>query len=115
MNHLFVGVGQVSVNLRQSQSLKDKRRYLSSVEQRLKNLGFSVTQCGNSDNPKRGTVGFVMAGAQHGAVERLLEEGVRLFYGEAEVMDSQTDVFDYSENSEERLFSFLDRGEQEEG
>jgi uncharacterized protein YlxP (DUF503 family) len=113
MSHLFVGVGQVSVNLRQSQTLKDKRRYLNSVEQRLKNLGFSVTQCGFSDSPKRGMVGFVLAGAQHGAVERMLAEGIRLFGAEAEITDSQTDVFDYSENVEEKLFSFLDQEENE--
>jgi uncharacterized protein YlxP (DUF503 family) len=115
MSHLFVGVAQVEVNLRHSGGMKDKRRFLNSIEQRLKNLGFSVTHSGHVDNPKRALIGFAIVGNQYKAVESLVDEGVRLFTGMMAVVDSQTDVFDYSESKEDNLFDFLARAEEDDG
>ncbi len=104
MAHLLIGVGQVSLIFRHSRSLKDKRRDLNRIEQKLRNEGFSVTECAYADNPKRSIVGFATAGRDHGMVDRLLEEAMRVFIGDFEVVQSQRDVFDYTTMKEDQGF-----------
>lgn len=101
--HLIVGVGQVTLLVRHSRSLKDKRNAIKGAITRLRNQGFSVVECGFVDDLRRATVGFTYSGKSVRHVEELLDEAVRLFEEGAEIADSQRDVFDYSESKEERF------------
>jgi uncharacterized protein len=103
MIQLLVGVGNVDVHFRHARSLKDKRQSLKSIEQRLRNLGFSVVESGPPDNPKRGSVGFSYVGRTHAHVDQKLEEAFRLFIGDGEVLRTERDIFDYSELESEPL------------
>ncbi len=96
MVNLIVGVGKVTIYLRHAQSLKDKRNVLKSLKERLKNLGFSVSECAYQDNPKRGALGFACVSGETSQVGHALYEAFRLFLGDYEVLDTQREIFDYS-------------------
>lgn len=93
---LIIGVAHVTLYLRHAQSLKEKRRALTSVIERLKKQGFSVTECAYHDNPKRGSVGMTFVGRDQGVVEKTLDEALALFQGDLTPTATDRDVFDYS-------------------
>lgn len=103
VSKLIVGIGQVTLLLRHSRSLKDKRQLLKSAETKLRNQGFSVVECGFQDNPRKASVGFCYAGRDVRSVELLLDEAFRLFEMGAEIAETQRDVFDYSEMKDEQF------------
>ena len=94
---LVVGVGYVSLLFRHAQSLKDKRQVLRSLSQKLKNSGFSVTECGYADDIKRGELGFTFAGHGIRYVQEQLDSAMFLFAGDYHVVTSKKDVFRYDE------------------
>lgn len=100
---LIIGVGQITLLLRHSRSLKDKRQVLKSGETKLRNEGFSVVECGFQDDPRKAVLGFTYAGKDVRHVEELLDDAFRLFQIGAEIVETQRDVFDYSEMKEERF------------
>lgn len=95
MEQLFVGVGQVSLFMRQSRSLKDKRSVVKSIIQKLRNEGFSVTECAHSEETKRASLGFTFAGSSHDFVKTKMDETARIFIGDFEILRNQHDIFDY--------------------
>ena len=95
---LFVGVCQITLLFRHARSLKDKRNTMKSLTQKLKNRGFSVTQCAFAELPKQGALGFTFAGNSKGMVDQALDDGLRLFVGDFEISSKRKDVFDYSED-----------------
>lgn len=99
---LIIGVAHVTLYFRYAKSLKDKRRILSSLVERLRKQGFSVTECAYQDNPKRGSIGFSFVGRDQGFVDRALDEAMQLFHGDLSVSATDRDVFDYSFLREER-------------
>jgi uncharacterized protein YlxP (DUF503 family) len=103
MYELKIGVGQVSLRLRYAQSLKDKRKVMQSLVQKLRNLGFSVTETGYADSPKQGSLGFAFAGHSAGQVDHALDEMQRLLVGDFEVLDVNKEIVDYSELGEDEL------------
>lgn len=98
-----VGVAHVSLLFRHARSLKDKRQVIKSLTQRLKNLGFSVSETAFADEPKRGSLGFSFVSSEASTVTRALDEAFRLFVGDFEVLDTQRSVFDYSGEDESSL------------
>lgn len=104
-SHLMVGIGQVTLLLRHSRSLKDKRQVLKSIETKLRNEGFSVVECGYQEEPRKAMVGFSYSGKDPAHVERLLDDAFRLFDLGCEVLQTNRDVFDYTEMKEEELDS----------
>lgn len=109
---LVVGVGYASLLFRHAQSLKDKRQVLKSVSQKLKNLGFSVTECGHADEIKRGELGFVFAGHGVRYVQEQLDHAMNLFVGDYHVVSSKKDVFRYDDLVKDA--EFVEFQEQEE-
>lgn len=103
MFDLKIGVGQVSLRMRHAQSLKDKRKVVQSLVQKLRNLGFSVTQSGHDDNPKQGSIGFAYAGSTHAQVNQALDEMERLLIGDFDVLEVNREVVDYSEIGEDEF------------
>ena len=93
---LIVGVGYVTLYIRHARGLKDKRHVIKGLRHRLEKLGFSVSETGSPDNPKQGSLGFAYAGNNHAEVERQLKEGRDLFFGNFEVIQDDSEVFDYA-------------------
>lgn len=100
---LIIGVGQITLLIRHAQSLKDKRQVLKSAQSKLRNEGWSVVECGFQEDPRKAVIGFSYAGKDVRHVEELLDEAFRLFQIGAEAVDTQRDVFDYSETKEDRF------------
>lgn len=97
MVNLVVGVAQFSLLLRHARSLKDKRQVVQSLVTKLRNQGFSVTECAYSDLPKQASIGFAYAARDAGLAERALDEASRLFIGNFEVLHVNRQVFDFTE------------------
>lgn len=103
MYELRFGLGQFSIRVRHAQSLKDKRKVMQSLVQKMRNLGFSVTQSAHDDNPKQGSIGFAYAGRDHGQVEAALGEIDRLLIGDFDVLEVNKEIVDYSELGEDNF------------
>jgi len=95
MTEFVVGVGCVTLHIRHAQSLKDKRRVLQSLVQKLRNEGFSVTESGHADDPKRGSIGYAFAASSPAFVRQRLEEVDRMLLGDFMVVEHRKDVVDY--------------------
>ncbi len=96
MPEFIVGVAQLSLRIRHARTLKDRRQVIQAAIQRLRNQGFSVTDCGPSDNPKLANLGMSYAGSEAPQVERALETVLPLFANECEILSARREVFDYS-------------------
>ena len=105
MFRLMVGVGHVSLLFRHARSLKDKRQILKSITQKLRNQGFSVTESGFSDEPKRGSLGFSYVANNPTSTGKAMDDAMKLFVGDFEVLETKRDVFDYSGEGEETVLS----------
>ncbi len=97
MYDLRIGVGQVSIRLRYAETLKDKRRVMQSLATKLRNLGFSVTECAHGDSPKQGSLGFAFAGHSAVQVDHALDEMEKLMIGDFEILDLNRELIDYSQ------------------
>lgn len=100
MAHLKVALGEVKIFLRHSQSLKDKRRVLQGLIQKLRNAGFSVTEADFQDNPKRASIAFVFAAKDTSAAQMALREVDKALMGDFEILDRRREILDYPENTE---------------
>lgn len=103
MSDLQVGVAQVSLLMRHAVSLKDKRRVVQGLVQKLKNQGFAASPIGYEDEPKRAIVAFSAVGESASQLEQRIDDALRLFVGDYEVLDSQRRVFDFSGEEEENI------------
>ena len=79
---MIVAVLTVELAIFDAQSLKDKRRVMSSLKQRLRNrFNVSVAEVGYTDTPKRCRLGVAMvssstgggSGAVHSQLDKLVE------------------------------------------
>jgi uncharacterized protein YlxP (DUF503 family) len=93
---LYVGVGQVALLMRYARTLKEKRKVVQSLIQRLRNQGFSVSETGYADVPQRGSLGFTYSARTAADANAALDGAERLFEGDFEVVEFNRDVFDYS-------------------
>jgi len=103
VSELQVGVAQVSLLMRHAQSLKEKRRVVHSLVQKLKNQGFAASPIGYEEEPKRAIIGFSCVGERASHLEQRIDDALRLFVGDYEVLDSQRRVFDFSGEEEENI------------
>jgi uncharacterized protein YlxP (DUF503 family) len=94
---LHVGVLRLRVHLRFAQTLKDKRQVLKSAEQRIKNMGCSVTEFGFPEDATQSFIGISYVGHEYSQVETILNKAYDLFLSETEVIREDRDIFDYSE------------------
>lgn len=101
MYPLFVGVSQVTIYLRHAQSLKDRRAVVVGIIQKLRKEGFSVTDCSDGEDAKRGRIGFSYAGHDYEHVKKQLDDAKNNFFGDFYVTNDNQDIFDYTEMKEE--------------
>jgi uncharacterized protein YlxP (DUF503 family) len=92
---MFVGVLQASFLIRGSRSLKDRRRVVRSIKDRVRHrFNASIAEVGELDLRQRVTLGVAIVGNEHHFVEQSLDEVLRLFRGarDAELIDHQVDI-----------------------
>jgi len=71
---MVVGILQVELTIEWSQSLKDKRRVVQSLKDRLhREHQVSVAEVGGLENRKAAVLGIVMAGSSVGQCQRTLD------------------------------------------
>ena len=99
MFKIFVAVGHLSLLLRHARGLKDKRQVVQSLTQKLRNLGFSVTESEFQDEPKRAGIGYGFVGSSHAQAMKALDDAERLFVGDFEVIEVKRELVDYSGES----------------
>lgn len=96
MEPLHVGISQVHLLFRYSRSLKDKRQILSSLTQKLRNEGFSVTEVGFAEDMKQGTLGFAFAGKDRAFVENKQLSTRDIFLGDFQISQFRHEIVDFS-------------------
>lgn len=82
---MVVAIARAEFHLPTARSLKDKRRFLKSLVDRLHNrLRISIAETGHQDLWQRTEVGLAFVHADRTVAERKLEEIHRLFEDQAE-------------------------------
>lgn len=95
MVRLLVGVGQVTLLLRHAQSLKEKRHVAQGLSQRLKNRGFTVTECGYRDEPKKLVLGFSYVADEVHEVEKAFDQVLPFFLGDYDIVEKKREIVDF--------------------
>jgi hypothetical protein len=73
-----IGSCQIGISIPESFSLKDKRRIMNSIKQRLKNrFNISVIELNPDIAWNHGQIGFACAGEDEKMVNRLIDQVVR--------------------------------------
>jgi uncharacterized protein YlxP (DUF503 family) len=92
---MIVGAAIVEIHVHGSQSLKQKRGVVRSIQQRLRNrFNISVSEVGGQGTWQRAVIGMSAAGAEAPPVKKMLERAIR-FVEEmhlAEVLDSDLEI-----------------------
>jgi uncharacterized protein YlxP (DUF503 family) len=96
MHAVHVAISQVHLIIRHARSLKDKRQVVSSIIQRLRNDGFSATECGSAEDPKQSYIGFSFAGKDRAFVEQKQQESRQYFLGDFQVGQSRHEIVEMS-------------------
>ena len=103
MYSLIVAICHVALRIRHARSLKDKRQILKSLTDRLRNLGFSANECGDTDNLKECHIGFSYVGGSSQGVNKIVDEAMRLFQGDFEVLKRDREIFNYEPSDSDDL------------
>lgn len=94
---MVVGAALVEIHVHASQSLKQKRGVVRSIQQRLRNeFNISVSEVGGQGTWQRAVLGMSAAGAEAPQVKKVLERAIR-FVEEihtAEVLNSDLQLMD---------------------
>lgn len=95
MVRMIVGVGQITLLLRHAQSLKEKRNVVQSLSQKLKNRGFTISECGYRDEPKKVVLGFSYVGHEAHDVEVAFDKILPYFLGDWEIVEKKREIVDF--------------------
>lgn len=88
---MVVGVLSIRLIMRQSRSLKDKRRIMKSLKDRMRNkFNISIAETGMLDNRQAAVLGVAMIGVGRRPVNRVLSSVVNLLG-----LLTQVDIVDY--------------------
>ena len=96
---MMIGAAEVTRQIHAARSLKDKRRTVHSVLQKLRNRRtVSAAEVYANDSWTTATIGIAVVSGDAETARRLLEramEFVERAAPEAEVVDAHSDVFDF--------------------
>ena len=96
---MYVGVCSVSLHIYESRSLKDRRRVVKSLTDRLqRKFGVSVADVGGQDTWQIATLGITTVSGDHSMAQKQLDRVIEFIYEtvtDAEVTATDTDIFDY--------------------
>jgi len=97
---MFVGVLRLSLNIVGARSLKDKRRVVHSLKERLANrLKVSVAEVGELDDPRRAHFGVAIVSNDSARCHQILEEAAHFAstLGDAILTDRATEIIPFGE------------------
>ncbi len=92
---MVVGAALVEIHVHGSQSLKQKRGVVRSIQQRLRNrFNVSVSEVGGQGTWQRAVLGLTAAGAEAAPVRKVLERAIRFVEDlhTAEVLNSDLEL-----------------------
>lgn len=92
---MVVGAALVEIHVHGSQSLKQKRGVVRSIQQRLRNqFNISVSEVGGQGTWQRAVLGMSAAGAETPPVRKVLERAIRFVEErhDCEVLDSDLEI-----------------------
>jgi uncharacterized protein YlxP (DUF503 family) len=92
---MVVGAALVEIHVHGSQSLKQKRGVVRSIQQRLRNqFNISVSEVGGQGTWQRAVLGMTAAGAEALPVRKVLERAIRFVEEQhsAEVLNSDLEL-----------------------
>jgi uncharacterized protein YlxP (DUF503 family) len=92
---MVVGAALVEIHVQDSQSLKQKRGVVRSIQQRLRNkFNISVSEVGGQATWQRAVLGITAAGAEAPPVKKVLENAIRFVEQQhtAEVLNSDLEL-----------------------
>lgn len=73
-SRMIVAVMTIDLYVRHSQSLKDKRRVVKSVKERLRSkFNISIAEVDHQDNKKQATLALAMVGSDAGYVQGAMD------------------------------------------
>lgn len=91
---MVVGVLSIKVVMRQSRSLKDKRRIIKSLKDRIRNkFNASVAEIGMQNNRQSSVIGVSIIGSDRRYINGALSNIINIldFYPQAELVDYQVE------------------------
>lgn len=98
---MYVGVCRLDFHIPGSRSLKDKRRLVRSVSERIRNkFGASVAEVAEQDKWQIGVLGVSVVSGNLNKAHEMLDSIIRFaaeFAVEAEVVVSGMEVFNYED------------------
>ena len=92
---MVVGAALVEIHVQGSQSLKQKRGVVRSIQQRLRNqFNISVSEVGGQGTWQRAVLGMTAGGAEAPQVKKVLERAIRFVEDlhTAEVLNSDLEL-----------------------
>ena len=99
--------------LRYAQTLKEKRNVVKSLSQRLQNRGFTVTECGYREEPKKVCLGFSLVADNPGVIEEAFDKILPLFWGDHEIVDKKRQIVDFFDDDAFNVNEALDNNPRE--
>jgi uncharacterized protein YlxP (DUF503 family) len=94
---MVVGAALIEIHVHASQSLKQKRGVVRSIQQRLRNeFNISVSEVGGQGTWQRAVLGMTAAGSEALQVKKVLERAIRFVENihTAEVLNSDLELMD---------------------
>lgn len=95
---MVVGIVRITLVIHGSQSLKDKRRVLKGIMEKVKNrFNVSIAEVGYNDLWQRATIGLAAAGNDGAFVNSVIDKTVSFIEGlcVAEVTDRRMELINY--------------------
>lgn len=92
----FISVYKVIFHFRKVQNLKEKRKILESISQKLKNRGFTVTHLEYS-SLKEGGLGFCLSSSSSAFLEKTHSEIGELFWGDFDIVSRFYKIYNLTE------------------
>ncbi len=93
---MIVGTLNIKVVMRSSCSLKDKRRIIKSLKDRIRNkFNISVSETGSQDNLRCSEISVAMVGTDRQYVNSVLSALINFFrfFSQIELVDYDLDLF----------------------
>ncbi len=93
---MIVGTLSIKVAMRSSRSLKDKRRIIKSLKDRIRNkFNVSVSETGSQDNLRSSEISVAMVGTDRQYVNSALSSLINFFrfFPQIELIDYDLDLF----------------------
>lgn len=99
---MIVGVCRVSLSVPASQSLKDKRRVLKRIKDRVRNVfNCAIAEVGDQDDWQSAELGFVVVSNEHGYTQGLVQKILQFIedLAVAKITDDEQDYINYGDET----------------